>query len=161
MSEEIKIARPSEEDIEKACDIAIRAWTTIREGFRREIGDELYEAFYANWQDEKRMGVRRYFTSGHGYVALLHGAVVGFICYKADEERKTGEICANAVDPDKRGMGIASQMYHYILDEMREKGIKYVKVHTGLDDGHIPARRAYEKMGFEKNLPSVEYFMKL
>lgn len=39
------------------------------------------------------------------------------------------------------------------------EGMKYATVSTGLDDGHAPARRAYEKMGFSKNLPSVKYYM--
>ena len=58
-------------------------------------------------------------------------------------------------------MVIAPQMYNFVLEKMREEGMLYAKVHTGLDDGHIPARRAYQKVGFEKNLPSVDYYMKL
>ena len=32
-----------------------------------------------------------------------------------------------------------------------------VTVSTGLDEGHAPARRAYERAGFEKHLDSVTY----
>ena len=41
------------------------------------------------------------------------------------------------------------------------KDRKPITVTTGLDDGHAPARRAYEKAGFEKNLPSLTYYKKL
>ena len=126
-----------------------------------ELGEEIYEAFYGEWKKSKREEVARMLSKGKGYVALLDGAVVGFICYEFDSERRIGEICTNAVSPECRGMGIARKMYDYILSEMRENGIKYVSVQTGLDDGHIPARRAYEKLGFKKNLKSVNYYMEI
>ena len=40
------ITRPDEADIEAAAELAVTAWTPIREVFRRDIGDELYEAFF-------------------------------------------------------------------------------------------------------------------
>jgi GNAT superfamily N-acetyltransferase len=67
----------------------------------------------------------------------------------------------NAVSLDFRGMGIGTKMYEFVLDKMRTEGMKYASVSTGLDDGHAAARRSYEKAGFEKNLPSIKYFMEL
>ena len=158
---DIKIIPATEEHYEAIGDIAIAAWTPIREVFRRDMGDELYNAFFDGWQAEKRAGVQAQARSGRGYVALLDGEVVGFIAYAVNKERKTGEICGNAVNPEIRGKGIGPKMYEFVLDKMREEGAQYATVNTGLDDGHIPARRAYEKAGFEKNLPSIRYFMKL
>ena len=43
------------------------------------------------------------------------------------------------------------------LEEMRQEGMIAVTVSTGLDEGHAPARRAYERAGFEKHLDSVTY----
>ena len=40
-------------------------------------------------------------------------------------------------------------------------GALAVRVTTGADDAHAPARRAYEKAGFEKSLSSVTYYKKL
>lgn len=161
MNGNIVITEPVEETIYAACDIAIKAWTPIREIFKREIGEDLYEAFFGNWKETKQKEVFENLSKGNGYIALLDGVVAGFICYKFDSVRKTGEICTNAVSPEHRGMGIANKMYNYVLAKMRENGIEYVSVHTGLDDGHAPARRAYEKLGFKANLPSVDYYMKL
>jgi hypothetical protein len=44
---------------------------------------------------------------------------------------------------------------------MKEQGVKVATVLTGLDEGHAPARRAYEKIGFEKNLKHITYYKKL
>lgn len=159
--ETIKIVPACEEHIEAACDIAIKAWTPIRAVFRRDLGDELYEAHFNGWQQSKRDGVAKGLRSGRGYVALLGDKVVGFVTYHVDFIRSSGEIGGNAVDPDCRGMGIGPKMYEFVLNKMREEGMAYATVVTGLDDGHAPARRAYQKAGFEKNLPSIKYFQKL
>ena len=158
---DIRIIPALEEHVAIACDIAIKAWIPIREVFRRDLGDELYDVFFADWQAEKRASAERILRTERAYVAVLDGTVVGFVSYRILEGTKCGVVSLNAVDPEYRGMGIAPQMYNFVLEKMREEGMLYAKVHTGLDDGHIPARRAYQKVGFEKNLPSVDYYMKL
>ena len=157
----IQIIPAAEEHIEAACDIAIKAWTPIRAVFRRDLGDELYEAYFTGWQKSKREGVAKALRSGRGYIALLDGRVVGFVTYHADPITLKGELGGNAVDPDCRGMGIGPKMYEFALNKMKEEGMEYATVVTGLDDGHAPARRAYEKAGFQKNLPSIRYYKKL
>lgn len=161
MENTIRIIPACEEHIEAACDIAIKAWTPIRAVFRRDLGDELYESQFTGWQAAKRAGIAKGLRSGRGYVALADDKVVGFVSYSVNETTKTGEIGGNAVDPECRGMGIGPKMYDFVLSKMKEEGMEYASVVTGLDDGHAPARRAYEKAGFQKNLPSVKYFKKL
>jgi ribosomal protein S18 acetylase RimI-like enzyme len=159
--DQIKIIPAQEEHIEAACQIAIKAWTPIREIFRRDLGDELYEAHFADWQKPKRASVEKAILEGRGFVAVLGEKVVGFVTYSLNHQICSGTICNNAVDPDCRGMGIGPKLYDKVLQTMKEQGMEYATVTTGLDDGHAPARRAYEKMGFEKNLPSIKYFKKL
>ena len=161
MNKEIKIVPCREEHLNAVEDIAVKAWTPIREVNRRDLGDELFEVFFANWEVAKRSSTRNAMMSGRSYVALCDDKVVGFIRYAVNEALKSGEIRGNAVDPDCRGMGIGPKMYEFVFQKMREEGMLYATVHTGLDDGHIPARRAYEKAGFEKNIPSIEYYRKL
>jgi len=161
MENTVKIIPACEEHIEAACDIAIKAWTPIRSVFRRDLGDEIYESQFTGWQDAKRSGVANGLRSGRGYVAVANGKVVGFVTYRINEQTKTGEIGGNAVDPACRGMGIGPKMYEFVLSKMREEGMEYATVYTGLDDGHAPARHAYEKAGFQKNLPSIRYYQKL
>ena len=48
--DEIKIVPAAEEHMQAIGDIAIAAWTPIREVFRRDIGDELYNAFFDGWR---------------------------------------------------------------------------------------------------------------
>jgi ribosomal protein S18 acetylase RimI-like enzyme len=159
--EEIVVIPATQAHMEDAVQIAIKAWTPIREIFRRDLGDELYEAHFTGWQQDKRASVEKAILAGNGFVALKGAQVVGFVTYSMNQKLRSGTICNNAVDPDCRGMGIGPKLYDKVLQTMKEQGMEYAIVTTGLDDGHAPARRAYEKMGFEKNLPSIKYYKKL
>jgi hypothetical protein len=39
--------------------------------------------------------------------------------------------------------------------------IQESNVDTGLDDAHIPARRAYKAVGFDRSVPSVDLWQRL
>ena len=87
--------------------------------------------------------------------------MVGFVTCYADASTGIGEIGNNAVHPDCQGQGIAQRLYAYAFERLRERGMRYVKVGTGGDPAHAPARRAYQKAGFDVSLPHVEYYREL
>jgi GNAT superfamily N-acetyltransferase len=95
------------------------------------------------------------------YVAESGGRVAGFVTCWAHQEMGWGEIGNNAVHPSMRGQGIGPRMYEHVFDVLRGLGIGYVKVTTGGDPAHAPARRAYQKVGFEVAMPCVDYYRKL
>ena len=159
---EITIVPAEEGHIPAICAIALRAWAGIWSVYRQELGDEAFETCYAGWEKRKSDAVTADMRSGRGYAALLDGRVVGFISYAVKPGMpEVGVIGNNAVDPEARGHGVGPKMYAFILDKMRQEGLRYAQVTTGLDDGHAPARRAYAKAGFEKGLGSITYTRKL
>ena len=93
------------------------------------------------------------------FVAELEGQICGFATFRV--EGVLGTLSENAVASAFRGRGIARLLYERVFAQLKEAGCQAVSVTTGLDDAHGPARRAYEKMGFEKALPSIRYFRKL
>ena len=101
------------------------------------------------------------YDSGRGYVALVDGKIAGFIFYVIDKDKKMAYLEENAVSPKFRGLGIASKMYEFVLNKMREDGMLYATVTTGLDNAHAPARHAYEKVGFSSPIESVRYHIAL
>jgi ribosomal protein S18 acetylase RimI-like enzyme len=67
----------------------------------------------------------------------------------------------NGVLPEYAGNGLGKFMYRHVLQYFRKQGLKYAMVETGLDDPHIPARKAYEGVGFDKKIPNIWYFQYL
>ncbi len=72
-----------------------------------------------------------------------------------------GEIELNAVDPRFQGQGIGTEMYRFAIEQFREAGKKGVRVGTGGDASHAPARCAYAKVGLNISFPSMTLFRQL
>jgi len=164
------IVRPLQPgDVEAIVAIAVAAWRPIYAYYRQEMGDDLFSAACPHWPEEKARQVRAacdpasdpQASRAQVGVAELDGRPVGFVTFYADERSGIGEIGNNAVHPDLQGQGIGPLMYQYAFQHLRGRGMRYVKVGTGGDPAHAPARRAYEKAGFTIRLPGVEYYREL
>lgn len=88
-------------------------------------------------------------------MAVTDGEVAGFVAVKVDAETRVGEIGLNAVHPTHAGHGIGTALYEHALEHMKRGGARVATVATGGDASHAAARRAYEKVGFNKAVPSV------
>ena len=154
---EIVPARP--EHVADCVRISLTVYDHIHDVYREHLGKELHDQVMKEWRANKAAAIERQQSGENAFVALLDGKVVGFAAFQIEGE--LGRICNNAVDPEYRGNGIGGLLYQRLLDGMREQGARYATVHTGGDDGHAPARKAYEKIGFKKFLPSVNYYMDL
>ena len=115
------------------------------------------------WEDWKRRELSGFLDQHPDqlWVAELDGAIVGFVTYTLDREREVGEIRNNAVDPAFQGQGIGPALYRRVLEAFREQGMSYAWVETGLEEAYAPARRAYEKVGFEPFHEAVYYVRRL
>lgn len=167
MDEKLIIRHSKPEDADAVVEFALRQWKVIYEGYRDRIGEELYDMFYGTVEENlaaKGEAIRKdVLDTEYCVVTEIDGRVVGFLHYRTYNNKKgqlLGVVGHNAVDTDYRGRGIGGKQYAAAYEHMKQLGCAGVKVHTGLDDGHAPARRAYEKSGFCANLPSIEYFMK-
>ena len=158
----IREVRP--EDVEAAAAIAVAAWVPIYAHYQSVMGESIFKTLHPDWRGRKASQVRRALAPGsgvHAFVAEIGGRVVGFVTFDADAVSGVGEIDNNAVHPDAQGKGIAQAMYGRAFEAMRALGVKVVKVTTGGDPAHAPARRAYERAGFGVALPSVTYYRTL
>jgi len=154
------------EEIETICEIGVKAWQQIHDGYRNYINnDDLYDRISVNWAQKKADLIREKAQTEPENVLVAknsNGTVIGFATFSFDESSGIGEIGNNAVIPELQGQGIGKQMYRKILDILKERGAVYVIVSTGYEDsGHAKARAAYEKAGFKKMRTSITYSMKL
>jgi ribosomal protein S18 acetylase RimI-like enzyme len=155
-------ARPED----AACLQAIRraAFAPVFASFRSILGDEIYDLAQRR-EDEAQEGLLTSLMAADSgrelYVVQSGNEIVGFVTVRLDQETHVGEIGLNAVDPAHAGKGIGTAMYELAVARMKQAGMKVATVATGGDPSHTPARRAYQKAGFDREIPSVWMCRKL
>jgi GNAT superfamily N-acetyltransferase len=115
------------------------------------VGDERWD----RWLLPKVMS-RLWDELGSVIVTEIDGEIAGFISYAIDRGRGVGTIHYNAVAEEYQGRGVGGRQLERALEILRAAGMQVACVGTGLNEGHAPARRMYEKAGFE---PVIEYRM--
>ena len=163
LGRDMKIRPCQPEDLEVIMDMGQRAWTQIRAMSREALGEELYAHLNPNPEKGKGNQIARH-AEKHPewtWVCEVDGRRVGFITFFINHDTGVGEILNNAVDPASGLKGVGQFMYRAVLDRFRAEGLKCAKVRTGLDEAHAPARRAYERAGFDRRLDDVTYFRTL
>ena len=159
---DIQIRPFRDADLDRVLDIAVAAWIPVFESSRDILGSGLFDLVNPDPGGRKRSRVAAQCADASEtlvWIAEKDGEVVGFVTAELDRETRIGEISNNAVDPAYQHRGIGALMYTYVLERMKEAGMKCATVVTGGDPSHAPARRAYEKVGFSRGLPSVQYYM--
>jgi ribosomal protein S18 acetylase RimI-like enzyme len=165
MNNQKTITRPATPKDAAVCgQIAVEAWAPVRKSMCEYIGEDIYHLF-GDQKEQKRRDVIRAFSDDliQVLVTEIDGVVVGFVtCVVLKNENgvKFGEIGNNAVDPSVVGKGIGTFQCQEIISWMKEQGVEYIQVDTGLDESHAPARRMYEKAGFDRSFEHVTYYMK-
>ena len=151
------------EDLPVIMDIGNRAWRGIYKMFRETYGDELFRLITPDETTSKGKQIKAHCERHPEWVLVCEaeGRVVGFVTFSLNTDRKIGTIGNNAKDPDCGLKGIGQEMYKAAFEYFREHGMTYASVHTGLDHAHAPARRAYERAGFNICHEDVDYYMKL
>lgn len=158
----LRLARP--EDATRLQAIRRAAFAPVFASFRSMLGNEIYELAQRRDDDAQEALLASFLEGGDGWelhVAEAGGEVAGFVAIRLDAATRVGEIGLNAVDPARAGQGIGTAMYEHALSRMRDASMKVATVSTGGDPSHAPARRAYEKAGFDRAIPSVWMCKKL
>jgi GNAT superfamily N-acetyltransferase len=139
-------------------EICVAAFAPVSASFRTLLGDHLYELVQAR-EDQAQpallVSLLAIESLWEVHVAEMSGTIVGFVAIKLNKETQVGEIGLNAVHPSHAGHGIGTVLYEFALARMKEAGMLAATVATGGDASHAPARRAYQKVGFEAQIPSV------
>jgi ribosomal protein S18 acetylase RimI-like enzyme len=154
------------EDFPKIDEITIICYTKIHDSWIEMQSKEISEALHdhnVSWQERKTKQNHDLFAEHPEWVWVLEqkSEVIGFITFKINSKIGMGIIDNNGVLPHFAGKGLGKFMYRYVLDYFRKQELNVAFVETGLDDPHIPARKAYEAVGFDRNTPVVYYWQDL
>jgi GNAT superfamily N-acetyltransferase len=159
MGGEIEIREFEEGDLEPVVALSLRAWEPVFASLREVLGDPIFFRLKPDWRTAQAEEVAASCRSEDrdAFVALLDGRAVGFVTVALNAfNERMGVIEIIGVDPDYQRRGIASRLTEHALDHMRRSGMDIAAVETGGDQGHAPARAAYETFGFTL-LPSARY----
>lgn len=150
-------------DLPIIMDIGNRAWQGIYRMFRETYGEAVFAAIVPDPTIAKGVQVRAHCTAlpDQTLVCEENGVIVGFLTFSLNREQSIGTIGNNAVDPACGLKGIGQQMYAAAFARFREEGMRFAKVTTGMDEAHAPARRAYERAGFNLRHEDVTYYREL
>ena len=165
--EGVVLRRAHEEDLPEIDRLTAIGYAPIQESFVAMLGEDCYEAVQADpeqsWDERKAAQNRRLFSEHPEQVWVLDadGRMIGFVTFWLFPERHYGHLDNNAIEPERAGEGWATFMYRHVLEHFRELGLRFAHVDTGLDDAHIPARRAYAAVGFDRSVPSVDLWQRL
>jgi len=153
-------------DMSSIDEITIICYTAIAESWIEMQSEAITEALRdpsMTWQERKIKQNHDLFGEHPEWVWVLErdSTIIGFVTFKINFDRGLGIIDNNGVLPEFAGKGIGKFMYRYVLDYFRREGLNVAFVETGLDDPHIPARKAYEGVGFDRSTPVVYYWQDL
>jgi ribosomal protein S18 acetylase RimI-like enzyme len=163
MSTDVSVRDFESADLDRIAEITKAAWEPVYESYRENMGDELFDAKYGDWREYKVSQVKRDCRRDPASVriACLDDDVAGYATFSVDKDAGIGEIGNNAVDPACQGRGVATTLYDDLLEEFEDRDLKFAEVSTGLTDPFAPARRTYEKVGFDIERPAVTYWQEL
>lgn len=156
-----RIRRFDSNDMAAVVELSLLAWEPVFAAWKQILGPTLYPAaIYPDWRKSQREKVEEQCSDENSvtWVAEVTENVAGFVAYGLNGER--GAIRMIAVHPEYQNHGIGTKLTRFALEKMKEAGAKLAEVGTGGDEGHAPARRAYEKAGFTA-LPLVTYYKEL
>ena len=149
-------------DWETMIAIANRAFLPIRKMTRAALGDAISDVLYPTGDERsKGLEVQKHLDLHPDWAIVCEseGKIVGFATYRIDG--KIGTISNNGADPLHHVPGTGTAMYRKLMEIFRAEGCSAAKVMTGLDDVFAPARRAYEKAGFQQHVEHITYYCDL
>ena len=151
--------RPAlEADREKLVELIVQGFAEVTVHRWRE---ERYGVIGGRAWDEWKADDVRAIDVANVVIAEVAGRAVGFATFHVNEETRIGTVGNNAVLPAYRGRGIGGLLHARVLELIAAAGMEFAQVSTGLDDCYEPARRMYERQGFQPLYRSVLYMMGL
>lgn len=160
---QFEIVPLSREDVDDVVALARLAWEPVFAEWERVLGAPLFRAAIStDWRQSHGDSVAKACRDENNatWIAVADNRVAGFIIYRLDDEKRTGEVQMLAVHPSFQNQGIGTALNRFALDKFREAGMTVATVWTGGDAGHAPARKSYEKAGYVP-LPTVRYYQTL
>lgn len=127
----------------------LSALSLVFASFRNTYGQDLFDRLRPDRESSQADYIGMVCTDKPTPVSIANGQISGFVVLEADVFDGIGAIELLAVDPQHAGGGIGTALNSAALRWLEQAGMAYAVVSTADDASHGPARRSYEKVGFE------------
>ena len=155
--DDVSIREATEADKQAIWDINLRAWDGCANSQLLEARHGIIDG--KSWRQQIAESIAKSMSreSVTTFIAELDGKVVGYAeaMITRDPPSEVGVIGHNAVDPDCRGRGIGTALIARVVEFLKGRGARVLKVITLVADE--PVRRIYEKLGFTEFTRMVYY----
>jgi ribosomal protein S18 acetylase RimI-like enzyme len=151
------LRQATDDDLPRVDEITIECYTPIYDSYMDIVGEDVYRGIRRNrdqdWRTEKTARIRKAYHEHPGCMWVLEdaGRIFAFVTFRLFPEQSRLWIEENGVIPERRGQGWATFMLRHLLSHARRLGIRFASVEVDLDDVHLPARRAYQAVGFDRH----------
>ena len=156
-----EIRRFDQADLPQLHQVRNAAFAKVYRSFRSLLKGKLAEVIFADAEDAQGAHldeICRKDSCHQVFVAVHKDQVIGFCGASLNREAAIGTVGLNAVHPEFSDQGVGTTLYEHVLAWMKSQGATAAQVSTGDDPSHLPARKAYEKAGFEKSIPTRSYY---
>jgi len=162
LPDNIVIRRPQNEaEIRRMAEMSVEVWQPIWDSTYKMLGHDIFHSI-----GDRRLN--RYNETcnmcsdgrTNAYLMLVGDDIAAYCSWRVENAPggKYGAVLQNGVSSAFKGRGLGLVMQNCIVHDMLGTGLKYARVTTGLDDGHIPARKTYERSGFCRSIPFCSYY---
>ncbi|MHA1993020.1 MAG: GNAT family N-acetyltransferase [Candidatus Hodarchaeales archaeon] len=154
-------------DFSQIDEITVICYSAIYQSFVEMVGKDVFQGIYYNselpWPESKKIQNHNLFAEHPDWIWVLEEQehLFGYVSFKLKPEKNYGIFDNNGVLPTHAGQGWGKFMYRHVLKFFRSTGLRFALVETGLDAAHIPARRAYEAVGFDHQDLITMYYQDL
>ncbi|WP_379545422.1 GNAT family N-acetyltransferase [Qipengyuania sp. DSG2-2] len=160
---ELEIVPYGAEHRDALLHITEEAWGPVFAQSETQLPQFVLRAFFPNgWMPRQKSDVSALLETEADlfWVATSHGRVAGFVGIRIHAEDSMGEIHIIAVSPGAQRAGVARALIDHSEAVVQERGMSMMMVETIGDEGHAPARKTYESMGYQQ-WPVARYFKPL
>ncbi len=151
------LRQAKDDDLPRLNEIIIACYTPIYDSYVDIVGQDVYRGIRRNpdldWRIEKTERIKKTYQEHPGCMWLLEEAstIFGFVTFGIFPKQNRLWIEENGLIPERRSQGWATFMLRQVLSHARRLGIRFASLEVDLDDVHIPARRAYQAVGFDRH----------
>ena len=144
----MRIREATVADAEAIAGIHVRAW---RSAYRGQLSDEYLDGLRMEDRlEQHRLSLEEAPAEFRTWVVEDASAVVGFAVTgpseDADADRKTGEVYAIYVEPERVGRGVGHALFEHAVADLVDRGFSAATLWVLESNGQ--ARRFYERAGW-------------